>query len=242
MGSMRTTGGATAALPTLGTLANLATFVTLATLLGACDAQVGNEYNGQPLAVLTGTVENQSLVPPALQIDAALLWHALGSNPLDAIMSATPVTIAKTFPAQFTITVYLPPPAMAFQQTTLPYAVADVGAIVHGATAADIASGAAVLGRLTDPVLFYFQSTVPQGLMEQQYGSLKKGYHLISRQQIVDPATLSPSQIDACANTLSSQTRVAFADARTECAQSLLTEQSHEVPTSTPLLLRVRNP
>lgn len=215
----------------------------LATLhLWGCDAQAGADYNGQPLAVLTGTVQNQSGVPPAQQIDAALLWHAHGSTSLDPIMSATPVTIEKLFPAQFTIRIYLPPPTMALQQSTLPYAVADVGAIVHGASAADIASGAAVLGRLPDPLLFYFQSDVPHGLMEQQYGGLKKGYHLMTRQKLVDPATLSQSQIDACASTLTSQTHVALADAQMECAQSLLSQESHEVPMSTPVLLQVRNP
>jgi hypothetical protein len=213
-----------------------------ATLLAGCDGQAGSDYNGQPLAVLKGTVENQSGVPPAQQIDAALLWHAHGSTSLDTIMGATPVTIDKLFPAVFIITIYLPPPDVAFQQSTLPYAVADVGAIVHGASAADIASGAAVLGRLADPLLFYFKSDVPPGLMQEQYGGLKKGYHLISRHQILDPTTLSPAQINGCAQTLSSQTQVTFADAQVECAQSLLSQQSHEVPLTTPILLQVRNP
>jgi hypothetical protein len=213
-----------------------------ATLLAGCDAQAGGDYNGEPLAVLKGTVQNQSGVPPAQQIDAALLWHAHGSTSLDSIMDATPVSIEKLFPAIFIITIYLPAPAVAFQQSTLPYAVADVGAIVHGASAADIASGAAVLGRLADPLLFYFESDVPQGLMQQHYGGLKKGYHLISRHQIVDPTTLSQAQINGCAQTLSSQTQVSFADAQVECAQSLLSQDSHEVPLTTPILLQVRNP
>jgi hypothetical protein len=219
-----------------------ATWWAAAALLVGCDGQTGIDYNGQPLAVLMGTVKNQSGIPPAQMIDAALLWHAHGSTSPDTIRSATPVMVEKVFPGQFTITIYLPPPAAAFSQSTLPYAVADVGAIVHGASDADIASGVAVLGRLPDPLLFYFQSDVPHGLMEQQYGGLKKGYHLMSRQQIVDPATLSQSQIDDCANTLSSQAHVSFADAQKECANSLLSQQSREVLMSTPILLQVRNP
>lgn len=213
-----------------------------AALLAASDGQAGVDYNGQPLAVLKGTVQNQSGIPPAQMIDAALLWHAHGSTSPDSIMSATPVMVEKVFPGQFTITIYLPPPAAAFSQSTLPYAVADVGAIVHGASAADIASGVAVLGRLPDPLLFFFDSDVPHGLMEQQYGGLARGYQLISRQQIVDPATLPQSQIDDCANTLAGQTHVSFSDAQKECANSLLSQQSHEVPMSTPVLLQVRNP
>src|SRR5262245_48092805 len=139
-------------------------------LWAGCDAQAGADYPGEPLAVLTGNVENQTGIPPAQTIDAALLWHAHGSTSLDAIMSATPVMIEKVFPAQFTITIYLPPPPSTFAQSTLPYAVADIGAIVHDASAADLASGAAVLGRIADPLLFYFASNVPHGLMEQQYG------------------------------------------------------------------------
>jgi hypothetical protein len=218
------------------------TVLAAVALLGGCDAQAGADYNGQPLASLKGTVQNQSGIPPAQQIDAALLWLAASSTSPDAIMSVTPVTIEKLFPAQFTITIYLPPPAAALQQSTLPYAVADVGALVHGASATDIASGTAVLGRVTNPELYYFASDVPAGLMAQQYGALKKGYHLVNRQQVVDPATLSQAQIDSCATMLTGQIHLAYADAQTECAQSLLSRVSQEVPLSTPMLLQVRDP
>src|ERR1051325_353229 len=117
-------------------------------LVVGCDGHAGSDYDGQPLAVLTGTVDNQSGVPPAQQMDAALLWRARGMS--DQIMSATPVRIEKLFPAQFTITIYLPAPAEALAQSTLPFAVANVGAIRHGASADEIASGSAVLGRLAD--------------------------------------------------------------------------------------------
>src|SRR5262245_21473559 len=121
------------------------TLLAAAALVGGCDSQAGSDYYGQPLAVLKGTVSSQSGVPPAQQIDAALLWRAPSGS--DQIMSATPVTIMKMFPAQFTITIYLPAPSAAFQSTTLPYAVANVGAITHGALPGEIASGSAVLGR-----------------------------------------------------------------------------------------------
>src|SRR2546423_6723325 len=102
------------------------TLLAAAALLYGCDGQAGSDYNGQPLAVLTGTVSNQSGVPPAQRIDAALLWR--GSGMSDEIMSATPVVIEKLFPAQFTITIYLPAPAAALAQSTLPFARANVGA------------------------------------------------------------------------------------------------------------------
>jgi hypothetical protein len=217
-------------------------FVAAALLCG-CDGVVGSDYNGQPLAVLKGTVNNQSGVPPVQRIDAALLWRARAGGMSDEIMSATPVTIEKLFPAQFTITIYLPAPAAAFESSTLPYAVANVGAITHGATPAEIQSGAGVLGRLPDPLLYYLRRDVPPGLLQQHYGVLHKGYHLLSRTQIVDPATLSPSQIDACATTLTGEASdLAFADAQLECAQSLLSQSSREVPLSTPVLLQVVNP
>jgi len=212
-----------------------------AALYCGCDGQAGNDFNGQPLAVLTGTVSNQSGIPPAQKIDAALLWRATGTS--DQIMSATPVVIEKLFPAQFTITIYLPAPAAALAQSTLPFAVANVGAITHGASPGDIASGAGVLGRLADPLLFYFASDTPHGLLEQQYGALKKGYHFISRTQVVDPATLGQAQIDSCATALHGEVpAIAFADAQRECAQSLLSQSSYEVPLSTPVLLQVSNP
>jgi hypothetical protein len=214
-----------------------------AALLCACDGVAGSDYNGQPLAVLKGTVSNQSGIPPAQPIDAALLWRARAGGMAGEIMSATPVTIVKMFPAQFTISIYLPAPAAAFDSSTLPYAVANVGAITHGATPGEIQSGAGVLGRLADPLLYYLRRDLPPGLMQQQYGALKQGYHLVSRTQVVDPATLSPSQVDACATVLTGEAHdIAFADAQLECAQSLLSQSSHEVPLSTPVLLQVVNP
>jgi hypothetical protein len=214
-----------------------------AILVAGCDGQAGNDYRGGPLAVLTGTVNNQSGLPPVTQIDAALLWQARVANQPDAIMSATPVMIEKLFPAQFTITIYLPAPTVAFQQTSLPYAVASIGAISHGATPAQIADGSAVLGRLADPLLYYFRSDVPRGLMQQQYGPLGIGYHLVHRQQTVDPALLTQAQIDGCATTLTGESHdITFADAEGECAQSLLSHTSQEVPLGTPVLLQVKNP
>jgi hypothetical protein len=211
-----------------------------AALLG-CDGQAGPDYNGLPLAVLSGTVNNQSGIPPSQPIDAALLWRAPAG--VDAIMSATQVTIEKTFPAQFIISIYLPAPASVQQQSTLPYAVANVGAIQHGLTPQQLAAGTGVLGRLNDPLLYYFEKDLPGGLLQQQYGALKKGYHLLSRTQTVDPATLAPAAVDACAQTLVSQVgSIAPADAQTECAQSLLSHTSIEVPMNTPLILQVTNP
>ena len=133
-------------------------------------------------------------------MDAALLWRARDPASPDAIMGASPVMIEKVFPAQFTITIFLPAPAVAFQDTTLPYAVANLGAIAHGTPPDQIAVGSGVLGKLPDPLLYYFRADVPEGLLAQQYGSLKKGYHLVHRQQTTDPATLSSAQLDACAN------------------------------------------
>jgi hypothetical protein len=216
--------------------------LTLA-LLGGCDAHAGSDYSGLPLATLRGTVDNAAGVPPVYQLDAALLWHARDAASPDAIMGASPVMIEKRFPAQFTIAIYLPPPDAALANSTLPYAVASVGAITHGASLAEIADGSAVLGQLADPLLYYFRSAVPRGLMQQHYGALAKGYHLIQRQQTTDPSTLTPAQIDDCARTLTADSRdIARVDAERECAQSLLSHTSQEVPLDTPVLLVVKNP
>jgi hypothetical protein len=220
--------------------------ITLAStlaLLGGCDAQAGSDYNGQPLATLRGTVNNASGIPPVYQLDAALLWRGGGPASPDTIMGASAVQIEKMFPAQFTITIFVPPPLTAYAGGTLPYAVASIGAITHGAPLAHIADGSAVLGQLADPLLYYFRSAVPSGLMQQQYGPLAKGYHLIHRQQTVDPATLTPAQIDACAGTLTAESpAIAMADAARECADSLLSHTSQELALDTPLLLVVKNP
>jgi hypothetical protein len=217
--------------------------LTLALLAGGCDAHAGSDYDGQPLATLHGTVNNASGVPPVYQIDAALLWRARNPAAPEAIMGATPVQIEKLFPAQFTITIFLPPPASAFAGTSLPFAVAGVGAITRGAPPEQIADGSAVLGQLADPLLYYFRGPVPRGLLQQQYGALAKGYHLIHRQQTVDPSTLAPAQVDDCARALIAESPdIAFADAAGECAQSLLSHTSQELPLETPVLLVVKNP
>jgi hypothetical protein len=211
-------------------------------LLVGCDPQVGNDYRGGPLAVLKGIVNNQSGVPPVYLIDAALLWQARGAAP-NTIVGATPVPIVKMFPAEFTITVYLPPPATVQAQSSLPYAAAEVGAMTHDATPAEIANGSAILGQLADPQLYYFRSDVPAGLLAQQYGSLRAGYHLLHRTQTVDPATLTSAQITSCAATLQSESpSIALADAQYECQSSLLSHVSQELSLDSPLLLLVKNP
>ena len=205
-----------------------------------CDGQASSDFPGLPLAVLSGTVNVQPGFPPfsSQPIDAALLWRAPGA--VDTIMSATQVMIVKTFPAQFMISIYLPPPQSVLQKSSLPYAVADLGAIVHGLTPAQLAAGTGVLGRLNDPLLYYIENDLPRGLMQLQYGALKKGYHLISRTQTVDPATLPSASVDGCAAQLVDQDgAISYADARTECAQSLLSHSSKELPLDTPLLLLI---
>jgi hypothetical protein len=208
--------------------------------LGGCDGQAGSDYKGTPLVVLHGMVVDSTPMAPWQPVDAALLWR--GSDPAmpDAIMFATPVSVEKVFPATFTIWVYLPPPPGAFEGS-LPYASANVGAIVDGATADQLASGAGVLGRLPDPLLYYFKSDVSQnGFMAQHYGPLKRGYHLIARLKTADPSTLTAAQIDACAGALVAESAgVARADAATECAQNLLTFTNQELPLDTALTLEL---
>jgi hypothetical protein len=208
-----------------------------------CDGQAGSDYQGTPLVVLHGSVVDSSPTPPWQPIDAALLWRGLDAAMPDAIMFATPLPVEKVFPASFTIWVYLPPPQRAYQGS-LPYASANVGAIAHGATAADLANGTGILGRMPDPLLYYFKSDVLQnGLMAQHYGSLKRGYHLMTRHQTADPSTLTPSQIDACAGALVAESAgLARADAATECVESLLTFSNQELPLDTALTLDLTKP
>jgi hypothetical protein len=147
------------------------------------------------------------------------------------------------FPAHFTISIYLPPPPEAFLATSLPFAVANVGAVRHDASPSEIQSGAALLGRLADPLLYYCRKELPAGLLTDAYGPLRKGYHYISRTQRVDPATLAQADVDACATTLTGQSHdISFADAQRECRDSLLSQVSHELPLTTPVLLQVKNP
>jgi hypothetical protein len=210
-------------------------------MLAGCDSQVGNDYPGQSLIVLKGAVNYRGGVPSG-NVAAALLWHALGSSMPDTLASATPVKIEKVFPAPFTITIYLPPPTDVLHQSSLPYAVASVGAINMSLPANQWVSG--MLGLVADPLLYYFKTDVEaNGIMGRQYGPMKRGYHLISRHQTVDPSTLSAMQIDDCANALQAESRaIARGDAQLECSQSLLTHASQEVPLDTNLLLEVSSP
>jgi hypothetical protein len=207
-------------------------------LLAGCDGQAGSDYHGEPLAELTGTVNNESGQPPATMIDAVLLWRAGDGN---SAAAATPVVIEKMFPAQFTITLYQPPPEVALHVSSLPFAVANLGAIRHGA---DLMRGDGLLGSLADPQIYYVHRALPaDGPLHDAYGALAKGYHYVSRSQQRDPATLSAAEIDDCATRVAgAPDGISLSDAQTECRDNLLSQSIRELPLTTPVVLRVKNP
>lgn len=85
--------------------------LTLVGWLGACDAQVGEEYPGEALATLHGTIT----VAEGTQIDgdaaATVVWHVWQDGDDASVTDELPVS--GDFPASFTLSIYEPPPEAA---------------------------------------------------------------------------------------------------------------------------------
>jgi len=79
-------------------------------LLG-CDAQVGQDYYGEPLISIGGTVQSSmTRTPPPAEV--VLVWTVADDDgTLQPMGMSVPVT--GQFPAQFNLNVYHPPPAAA---------------------------------------------------------------------------------------------------------------------------------
>ncbi len=203
---------------------SMKSWLLVLTLLSGCDAQVGNDYRGEPMARFEGTVEATNGSPP-LPVDAALLWQPRGTATV-----ATPIVVEKSFPAHFKMAILVPPP---LDVEVNGHAEALLSAIAHDAPPDALAGGRGIWGEMDDPRVHFFERD-SDGLLAREFGSLKRGYHLISHTPLPPP---TQAQLDACVAELAQ-----YGDQSQLCSDRLLAYREVEVPMSTPLVLLVSGP
>ena len=94
-------------------------WVALASALSGCSAQVDSDYQGEPLATIRGTVALKSgALDGDRPVNAAILWvYQDSANQYQPKYVGDRISVRGSFPANFTLDVYTPPPAAA-QLTT----------------------------------------------------------------------------------------------------------------------------
>jgi hypothetical protein len=100
--------------------------VPLAGTLAACAAQVEEDYRGEPLAKLQGTVAALEGDDEVGELSAAIIWIWPGVT-TQIKKTSERVAIEGSFPANFTITLYEPPPPEAENVLTLDLCWKDEG-------------------------------------------------------------------------------------------------------------------
>jgi hypothetical protein len=176
-----------------------------ASVLGACDVQPSGHYEGEALLSLQGTVENQLAVPPD-HVKVILYWYAsgweIGPNgelPPDFV-PWSPVQVDGTFPSDFTLDVFVPPPKKDIFDFTMP---ADQGDFMAMARIAAIdPSGHQLLGVVLHTLAVYLpQETQHNGIWTR--AGMPAGYHLMQLQPPYCGAGPGWQEVDPTATHLS---------------------------------------
>lgn len=173
---------------------------TLPLLLAACNSQVGSDYAGEPLVTVHGTIVNELHASPTSPIDAVLVWNNGSDSSSDVESFPAKATVAGSFPAAFTISVYAPPPAASLNDLgSLGLDDTRVGiATVEAAEGVASAGEGSALGVDEGHVLVYVESAMtPNGLWARFFGqTLAPGFHIMD----VLPAAPTEQQaaFDAC--------------------------------------------
>jgi hypothetical protein len=158
-----------------------------------CGTQADTGYRGESLATISGAIRTGAVhdLPPS--VDAAIVWaqvefveNAQLVQSVQWVGASTPVT--GQFPAQFTLTVYQPPPASVMIPCPSSPAHLAVGFVVAVDGSADIGHGdprSAVIGEANDDLLLYLDSDqAADWSCVPDLGfrfTPSKGYHLLTQ-------------------------------------------------------------
>jgi hypothetical protein len=166
-------------------------------VLAGCDAAALQGYQGEPLEALAGTIQGSLAAPPPAA-DLLLLWINWRTAPGTVVGTRVPVT--GSFPAGFSLDIFLPPPAEALNalppDSSATIAEPDLGfawimVVRSGATppGRDILfhqdvkglSTGDVLGWAENYVLAYLDRDAVSGSWAEAAlsGPLGRGYHLM---------------------------------------------------------------
>jgi hypothetical protein len=86
---------------------NHRTLVALAAIsLAGCDALTDDDYRGEAVLSLTGTVDSQGAVAPPGDVNIYLVWH----DTVDTPKTAVQLDVRSVFPATFQLNMFTLPP------------------------------------------------------------------------------------------------------------------------------------
>jgi hypothetical protein len=173
-------------------LRRLFLFLALAAALSACSAQHANDYRGEPLTELHGTVSvtSSAQIPP---LDVALVWEEIeigGPNgtftPLN-VPEATRIAVTGQFPSAFTLDLMTPPPdevliscsTQMHPNDTGHFGFASIGAVGQGSSGGE----ADTYGEAFEFRVIYVDQDIAacEWLSELISLPVSKGYHLVGR-------------------------------------------------------------
>jgi hypothetical protein len=152
---------------------------------------VDTSYRGEALATIEGSVQTGTAPITTTSIDAAITWaHATFSpdqqliQSVDWVDEATPVS--GTFPANFTLSIYQPPPSsvlIACPGSSAHLAVGFVVAVDATAPVSNANLDSAIVGVAKNNVVLYLDTNEPVGWScAPDFGftfAPQKGFHLL---------------------------------------------------------------
>jgi len=174
----------------------------LISTIAACDPQVGDDYAGEPLAELGGTISVAEGTTAPADATATLVWHVWVEGDSASVTDEVPVDGA--FPASFELSLFTPPPEHAWF---------DLASEDEAFAGMHVATGYVVvlppdypstdmqkifedaLGVDNDHLLVWSDSSVPESFNGGLFpGGLQPGYQLF---QVVPPDNTAA---DACSD------------------------------------------
>jgi hypothetical protein len=214
----------------------------LTSLAAGCGAQAGPDYEGQPLAVLRGTLT--SAVPNLPPADLVLAWpdETKGDGVAVPFASFSRVRVDAQLPATFEATVFEPPPETAYhaQPATGPALVGPrfTSAIIllakrdANVTTTEVLPGSDVLATFTDDYLLTYYDGSGDLSLRAQDGTLTKvdtvtkGFHLMKATHV----TCSKGVDQACLDAAKNPDGTIFDFDRYRCSMPFETTTTKEVP------------
>jgi hypothetical protein len=181
--------------------------IALAASAAGCDAQADRSYLGEPLVTVRGQVAGDPPLPP---LQAAMLWQRGPPPSTNDQELATRAPVEAGFPAAFTIRLYQPPPAAARRTLAageVSFARGNAAAVPYGTVMGPTASlpcppGGSYSLDVDHWVIHLDRDVLSSSLTAWWLGAaLPAGYHLV-KVSAVDPACITPAELDACTGTL----------------------------------------
>jgi hypothetical protein len=165
-----------------------ASFVLLACAAAGCDSQAGDGYEGEPLAMMFGTVTSDLDDTPA-NMEAVLLWNVEAGSEVDHIHSER-VAVSSQFPAEFQMELFEPPVDDALNQFQgeSRFGIAYILALPADYEVSD--EEPEVAGAAERHVLAYVETDIEPGTTAERIlgAPLEAGYHLLTWMTSDEPA------------------------------------------------------